>query len=403
MGALISPAHAFGFLCWLLAVSWLCQAVAAMRGMPHLPDLTGNAAVDLPPLEPRDDPHMTVIVPACNEETAIEATLHSLMAATGLRLEIIAVDDRSSDRTGIRMDQVAIEAEALAGPHRLRVIHINELPRGWLGKPHAMAVAAEQAVAPWLLFTDGDVLFHPHALELALRKATDLNADHLILVPTLILKTFDERAMLAAMQVLSQWTIRLWKVSDPRARDFMGVGGFNLVRRDVYNRVGGFESLRMEVLDDLRFGWRIKRAGFSQHVAIGPGLVRIRWIEGARSVIRLVEKNGFAIYRYKAWLLVFACIGLAVQAVLPVAALAFGGWSMAAGLITYAAIVLVYAANRRVTQVSPWTAVLFAPAVAIVTFALFRSMILALVRKGVDWRGTRYSLDELRRHAGRGW
>jgi len=390
-------------LSWLLALGWLWQALAALRGMPLLPELTGKFGTDLPPLARCDGPHISVIVPACNEQAAIQATLRSLLASTGLQLEIIAVNDRSTDETGRLIDEVAAQAAASEVPHRLKVLHIGELPPGWLGKPHAMAVGAQRATAPWLLFTDGDVLFHCNALELALREALACNADHLILVPSLILKTTGERAMLATMQALSQWTIRLWKVADPRARDFMGVGGFNLVRCEVYEQVGGFEALRMEVLDDLRFGWRVKRAGFSQQVVLGPGLVRIRWIEGALSVIRLLEKNGFAIYGYRAWLTGLASVGLASHAVLPLASLAFGGWTMAAGLTTYAAIGMVYAANRRVTQVSPWMAVFFAPAVGIVTFALLRSMFLALVRRGIEWRGTRYSLDELRRHSGKGW
>ena len=209
--------------------------------------------------------------------------------------------------------------------------------------------------------------------------------------------------MLAAMQALSQWTIRLWKVADPSARDFLGVGGFNLVRSDVYSKVGGFEALKMEVLDDMRFGWNIKRAGFAQRVALGPGLVSIRWIKGALAVVKLIEKNGFAIYRYRVGLQLLACFGLAVQVVLPLAAIAAGGWTMIAGLLIYISVALDYLANRRFTRISPWLAVFYAPATAIVFYALMRSMILALARNGVEWRGTRYSLDELRQHAGRWW
>ncbi len=403
MVASAAAAQVFTLLSWLLALAWIWQAAAALRGMPTLPVLNRHPAAPPPPLPPAECPHLTVIVPACNEEESIQATLRSLVASRGLRLQILAVNDRSTDRTAERMNEVAAEVAAAASPHRLRVLHVRELPAGWLGKPHAMALAAQQASAPWILFTDGDVIFHPQALELALRDALAARADHLILVPTLILKTTAERAMLAAMQVLAQWTLRLWRVADPRARDFIGVGGFNLVRREVYKQLGGFEALRMEVLDDLRFGWRVKRAGFAQRVVLGPGLIRIRWIKGALSVVRLVEKNGFALYRFRVGLLLLACLGMALQALLPLAALAAGGWALGAGLLTYAAIALVYAASRRVTQVSPWHAVFFAPATAIVLFASLRSMILALIRRGVDWRGTRYRLDELRRHAGPVW
>jgi glycosyltransferase involved in cell wall biosynthesis len=396
-------AQVFIVLSWLLAFCWLWQAVAALRGVPTLPDLTHLDMSRLPLLPDDAGPHLTVIVPACNEEESIEATLRSLLASTGLRIEIIAVDDRSTDQTGDRMDKVAAEAEARGGPHGLQVIHVKQLPAGWLGKPHALALAAKWATAPWLLFTDGDVIFHPQALELSLRYAMTQNADHLILAPTLIVKTVAESAQLAAMNALAQWSIRIWKVADPRARDFVGVGGFNLVRREVYEDLGGFEALRMEVVDDLRFGWKLKRAGYAQGAALGPGLARIRWLQGALGVVRLAEKNGFAAFRYRVGLTLLACLGLAVQAALPLADLAFGGWAMAAGLLTYASIALAYAANRRVTQVSPWVAVFFAPATAIVLYALLRSMVLTLARNGVEWRGTLYPLDELRRHAGQGW
>ena len=402
----MSTAHlawqVFEGVCWLLAAAWLVQAWLVLRGMPTLPDLT-ESGDRLPALERGDGPDITVVVPACNEAATIEATLRSLLASEGVLLQVIAVDDRSTDDTGTCMDRVAAEWQASSGQHTLEVLHLRELPPGWLGKPHAMALAAKRALAPWLLFTDGDVLFAPSALELALRQAQAVRADHLILVPTLILKTVGERAMLAAMQTLSQWTIRLWRVSNPKAKDFIGVGGFNLIRRDAYERVGGFDALRMEVLDDLRLGWKVKRAGLRQHVAVGPGLVRIRWIDGALAVVKLAEKNGFAVYRYRLGLTLLACAGLAFHVVAPLAALAAGGWTALAGVLTYAGIAMVYEGNRRVTQVSWWHAALFAPAVAVVIYAFARSTVLTLVRGGVKWRGTLYPLGELRRAAGRGW
>ncbi len=403
MGVVISAGQIFTGISWALAIAWLWQAVTALRGMPRLPDLTGIDPASLPQLETDECPHMTVIVPARNEEAAIEATLHSLLASSGLRIQIIAVDDRSSDRTGKIMDAVAAEVASKSEHHEMQVLHVSELPPGWLGKTYAMDLGSKQAAAQWMLFTDGDVLFHPEALELALHMAEASNADHLVLVPTIILKTFGEHAMLAAMQALAQWTIRLWKVAEPRARDSIGVGGFNLVRRDVYLRVGGFEGLRMEVLEDLCFGRRVKRAGFAQRVVVGPGLVRIRWIDGALSVIRLVEKNGFAVSRFRVALHLLICVGLAIQVFWPLAAIARGGWATVAGLVTYVSIGLVYQANRRVSGVSPWLAICFGPAAGILLYATLRSMVFALVRGGVDWRGTRYSLDELRRNAGSLW
>lgn len=301
------------------------------------------------------------------------------------------------------MEQVAAEAAAGGGTHQLRVMHIRELPAGWLGKTHAMAMGAQKATAPWLLFTDGDVVFKPEALEFALRHAQAEKADHLVLTPTVVLKTWGEAAMFAAMNALGGWTIRLWKVEDPWARDSIGVGGFNMVRRSVYEGLGGFEALRMEVVEDLRLGWLLKSGGYAQRVAVGPGLVSIRWLEGALGVVHLAEKNGFAVYRYRVGLTLLASFGLAVQIVFPLLAMAVGGWAMAAGLLTYLAIALTYQASRRATLTPSWLAVLFAPATAVVLYALLRSMVLALVRGGIEWRGTRYPLEELRQQAGPLW
>ena len=391
-------------LVWLLALGWLYQAAIALRGMPTLPDLT-RQQFSAPPTD-GEGPQLTVVVPACNEEETIRECLRSLLGSAGVRLEILAVNDRSTDQTGALMHQVA--AEAAATRHTLRVLEIAELPAGWLGKPHAMAKAAAEARAEWLLFTDGDVIFAPEALALALRHAVAEQAGHLVVVPTLVVRSWREQAQQAAMQVLAQWSIRLWKVADAKARDFIGVGGFNLVRREAYESVGGFESLRLEVLDDMRMGWKLKRAGYRSCVALGPELVRIRWIVGARSVIKLIEKNGFAAFRFQPILHVLACLAVALQALVPLAALAAGfcpvahaGWIAAGGAATYLGIALTYWASRRLTLAPAWVAALWSPCMLLLVYALARSMTLALWRGGVEWRGTRYPLAELKRQSGR--
>jgi GT2 family glycosyltransferase len=383
----------------VLALGWMWQAVAALRGLPTLPDLT-RAGASLPELPSSQGPDVTVIVPACNEEESIQTTLRSLLASTGARLQIVAVDDRSTDRTGALMDEVAVEARAAAGPHTLEVIHNRDLPQGWMGKAHALDLGSERATAPWLLFTDGDIAFDPRAVALGLGYAASEKADHVVLLFTLELNSITEAAVFAAFQALAAWNMRLWKIADPEAKDFFGAGGFNLVRREAYQSVGGFTDMRMEVVEDLRLGWKIKRGGFAQRIVLGAGLVRIRWIKGALGIVGLLEKNGFAGLRYRVGMALVAFTGFAIQIALPLAAIACGGWAATAGLLVYVFIALTYFANRRVTHVAPWLAVFFAPATAVLLYALVRSMVLAFVRNGVVWRGTLYPLDELRRNAG---
>ena len=390
---------------------WLWQAVAVVRGMPTLPDLLRAAPTDsslmieaeaAPGAAANTMPDLTVIVPACNEEASIQATLRSLLNSTGVRLQIVAVNDRSVDSTGALMDEVATEAQA-SGPHTLEVIHNRELPAGWVGKTHALALGTAKATAPWLLFTDGDVTFDPRAVALTLDYARRERADHVVLLLTLVLTGIGGAAVFAALQALGNFQNRLWKVADPKARDFFGAGGFNLVRREVYECGGGFEALRMEVVEDLRLAWKIKRAGFAQRIVLGPGLASIRWISGAFGIVGLLEKNAFAAMRYKVGVSLLMFFSFAMAIVLPIAAIAVGGWGIVIGLAIYALMAVAYAANRRVTLVSPWLVLLFAPAASILLYALARSMVLALWRGGVEWRGTRYSLDELRRNAGPWW
>lgn len=399
MGSILTAGHILAFFSWALAAAWLGKGIAALRSMPRLPDLSRTNLDSLPAIPDREGPDLTVVIPARDEEAAIESCLRSLLASTGLRLQIIAVDDRSADRTGERMDSIATDARFLNSPHRLDVIHISELPSGWLGKPRALASGAQRATAPWILFTDGDVTFAAHALHLALREAVSLHAEHLLLVPTLILRSAGERAVVGAMQAVALWAVRYWKVADPDARDSMGAGGFNMIRRDVYRHVGGFEALRMEVLEDIHFGARVKRAGFAQRIVLGPDLVRVRWIEGTFAVTRLLEKNGFAVTRYRIGLHLLACLAFAVDAILPIAAMAYGGWTAVAGILTYIGIFCGYQATRRITHVSAWYAITFAPAVLLVAWAFLRSMLLALARGGILWRGTLYPLADLRRAA----
>jgi hypothetical protein len=260
------------------------------------------------------------------------------------------------------------------------------------------------ARADWLLFTDGDVVFAPEAISLAMRYALAENADHVILMPDWTMKAHGEEAMHGAMHALSTWTVKFWRVADPKARDFLGVGAFNLVRPGTYEAIGGFEDLRMEVLEDLRLGWKVKRAGFRQRVVLGPGLASVRWSEGAWGVVRNLEKNLFALYRYNVPLMLLACLGLAVQILLPLVALLFGGWPARLGaLVLYAAVAGIYVASRKVTRVHPWYVIAYPLAAGVFLFAMLRSMTLALVRGGVIWRGTLYSLKELRKYAGPFW
>jgi glycosyltransferase involved in cell wall biosynthesis len=377
-------------IAWLIALTWLSKVIAAVRGLPRVPNLL------LPEhnQSPIGSPSITVIVPARNEAADVSATLHSLLAQDYPNLQIIAVDDRSTDQTGAIIDTIATEH-----PEKLRALHITELPEGWLGKTHAMALAARQATTDYLLFTDGDVLFHPTAIRLALANAVATHADHLITVPTTIIHRWDEAALLGFFQIFGLWVARPWRIPDPKAKhDAIGIGGFNLVRREAYQQVGGFESLRMEIIEDVGLGRRIKRAGLAQRIVFARGLVSVHWASGINGLVTVMTKNLFSAFRFYIWLALLGCVWLFLFCVAPAIGLFFPPTRIPA-ILTLAAIAYVYRLLGRHSGISTWNALFFSFSALVFTFALFRSMLITFKQGGVIWRGTFYPLAELRKNA----
>jgi len=378
---------------WLIVLLWTVRIVGALRNIPRIPNLLGSRYAESLPAS--STPLITVIVPACNEEANIEAALRSLLAIESVGIEVIAVDDRSTDQTGAIIDRLASEFRS-----RLTVIHVMDLPPGWLGKPHAMALAARQAATPWLLFTDGDVCFTPDSLLRVLNFARAENADHVVLFPTLILKTLGETMMIAIFQIFAFLGARPWRVADPSTREFIGMGAFNLVRADVYRAIGGFDALHMEVVEDLKLGFEIKRAGYRQRAAFGRGLVRVRWAEGTLHFIRNVTKNFFAVFRFRTLPALAACSVLAVACLGPFVALVGGAaFAIPAGLLMLL-FFFVYRLFQRYNEVPAAYFLTFPLAAALLIYAELRSMFVTLLNRGIRWRGTFYPLSELRRNAG---
>jgi glycosyltransferase involved in cell wall biosynthesis len=389
---------------WGVALLWSTRTVGWLRGMSRLPDL----------LQRTPDPvhgRLSVIVPARNEGGAVADGLRSLLASKGVDLQVIAVDDRSTDETGPAMD--ALQTDGLAESPREAgvkyvVEHVRELPSGWLGKPHAMARGAAMATGEWLLFTDGDVVFADDTLARALTYIESEGADYLLVVPTAVTRSAGEAMMLPFLYVLSMWGPRLWRIADAQSRDAVGVGAFNLMRRTTYAAVGGWERLRMEVLEDVRMGYLIKQAGFRMRVATGRNLVRIRWAHGAWGVVTNLSKNVFAAFRFRLGLMVAGTVATAVMCLLPFGGVALGlVWDRAwlwPSLVSLAALAALYWRYRRFADPNSAATALWLlafPAAALVfVYAMVRSTVLTLVRGGVVWRGTFYPLAELREHAG---
>ena len=381
---------ALQLIAWLVALAWLWKAASAALGLPRIP----NLLLSEHNIAPAASPSITVIVPARNEAADIAATLHSLLEQDYDNLQIIAVNDRSTDHTGAIIDTIAS-----VHPGRLRALHVTELPPGWLGKTHAMALAARQAPTDYLLFTDADVLFRSDAIRRALAHAVATNADHLVTMPTTLIHRWDEAAILGFFQIFALWGARPWRVSNPESkRDALGIGAFNLLTRSAYLQIGGFETLRMEIIEDLALARRIKHAGLVQRVAFGRGLVSLHWASGLHGLVGVMTKNLFSAFRFYIWLALLGCLWLLVFCVAPAVGLFFPLTRIPA-ILTVAAVVWAYRLMSRHSGISPGYALFFPFAALVFVFALLRSTLVTLKRGGVVWRGTFYPLTELRKYA----
>ena len=382
------------WLWWLygggISIVLLGLLIDTCLGLRRLDDLSQPQWLVVPRA---NDPRVAVIVPALNEGSGIEACLRSLAGQDHKNLEIIAVNDRSTDSTGAIMDRLAAEF-----PDRIRVLHVTELPSGWLGKTHAMWKAAALATGEWLLFTDGDVLFREDAITRAITYAENSHADHVSVLPTLLTRSMGERMMIAAMFQFGIAAARPWKAADPKSRFAVGAGAFNLVRRNAYESIGGFDALRLEVVEDMALAFRLKRAGFASRAPLAHDLVKVHWASGAMGIVRTLTKNSYAVIGFR-WY-------LALAIVLMILAIHVGpfifvwlapGLTKTAFALALACLFAFYLVFAGKNGISPAYFLLHPIGGLLTAYAVLRSAFLTITGRGVVWRGTKYPLAELRR------
>jgi hypothetical protein len=212
------------------------------------------------------------------------------------------------------------------------------------------------------------------------------------------MKTLGESMMIGFPQIMSSFAMRPWKVRDPKARDHIGVGAFNLIRRSAYDAIGTYEALRLEVVDDLTLGETIKKAGLRQDVVFGRDLVSLRWAVGAAGVVANLEKNLFAFLKFRISLVLAVCALTFFLCVCPFLGVFLSpGWTKTAFAAAIVMIALVYTLSGRLMGTPPLLFLTCPVAALIFEFAALQSAFLALRDGAITWRGTKYSLEELRK------
>jgi chlorobactene glucosyltransferase len=339
---------------------------------------------------------VSIIVPGKDEEANIGAALETLRAQDYPEIEIIMVDDRSRDRTA------EIVRQAAARDTRIRLIQVQELPPGWFGKPHAMHVGAAAAKGRWLLFVDADCRQAPHSVRAAVNFLASREGDMLSLWPVLEMHGFWENAVQpVAGSVLVAWFRPSW-VNNPRHWSAFANGQYILIRKDTYEAVGGYNSVRTEIVEDIALARLVKRTGHRLWNAIGADLFTTRMYDSLRGMYKGWTRIYYGAFKSVLWLagvivLTFLFtlapfIALAWTA----AVLAMGGGSpfaQAMFCLAAATTVLVFATMRRyfiAGKANPWYLFFYPLAVVLALVFQFGAVLRALGLRSVTWRGTTY-------------
>ena len=271
----------------IIVVLWLLRALNVALSFLLVPRLAPA------PRRREDAPFVSIVVPARNEERDVEEATRSKCRQDDPSFEVVVVDDRSSD--GTRGILEGLEREF---PGVLGVVEGVEPPNDWLGKPHALdegaRAARAQAPSDWLIFSDADVHFAPDVVTRALAYAERERLDFLSLFPALEMKSFGERLMTPSIANVGFCYLPGWLMNLPGARLFGGGAGvFNLIRRDLFERIGGQAALRRSVVDDIRLGRNARMAGGRTGGAWALDVVSVRMYRGFRETARGFAKNGY--------------------------------------------------------------------------------------------------------------
>ena len=229
---------------------------------------------------------VSAIIPARNEEVSIARAVESVAAQPEVG-EIIVVDDQSSDRTG------SILAELAARIAKLKILRIDTLPPGWVGKNYAVSVGAAAAQGDWLLFTDADTYHTAGSMRRALADAIDHNAVLVSYSPEQELGSFWERALIPFVYCRLAVKFSFSRVNDPKLPDAAANGQFLMILRDVYEKTGGHAAIAGQVLEDVALARRVKQMGYTIYFTAPFGLIYTRMYRSFSAMWQGWTKNIF--------------------------------------------------------------------------------------------------------------
>lgn len=271
---------------WFGCAVWLCGLFWTIYCLKKQPVLGTQKKNFLP-----EEKFLSILVPVRNEANRIlEKSISSMLTQTYKNYEVVVLNDRSTDNTREILENLQFEISNF----KFQIIDGNELPKDWLGKPHALQQAFETAQGEWILTTDADVIFAPETLQTAVKYAEKNNFDALTLMPKQDLKSFWEEFFMPVFSWLGLLIRPFHRVNNPKLKTFCGIGNFFLMRRNILDKIGGFESVKNEVAEDLKLAEIIKKKGFNLQIEYAPNLIETRMYKGFSEIWEGFTKNFFA-------------------------------------------------------------------------------------------------------------
>lgn len=379
----------FTFLVVLIWLFRFKQTLDFSRG-PHIIDRFSREALTFPVSK------VSVIIPARNEEENIANCLESFIKQDYPDFEVLAVNDRSTDRT-----EEIIRSYAQKD-NRVKLISVTELSEGWTGKNNALRTGVEQATGEWYLFTDADTVHQPQSVSMAVGHAIRRKADMLSLTPSLENKTFWEKVVQPVAGGALMLRFPLQKVNDPGSKCAFGNGQFILIKKDVYKKVGGHERVKDFMLEDIAMAKCVKTEAYQLHVGYGADLFRTRmyadfkslWRGWTRIYYSAFDKNAVVLFALMClvWIVSLSPYLLGVTAVfLVLTQFSFFSVLLFGGVVLQFFVIFPTLLNTYRISRSDTAYLIYHPLSVLVVFGMLANAFFKiLLNRGVHWRGHRY-------------
>lgn len=382
-------------------ILWIYAALIAVWPVRHVVVWWAIRKLDiLTPRSPRftepDPPLVTAIIPAKDEERTLADCLASVCAQTYPNLEILVVDDRSTDSTP------SVARQFAESDPRVRVITIDHLPSGWTGKTHALHLAAAEARGQWFWFLDADTLHEPENLAIVMEYARIHGAALASLIPELRCETFWESVVQPLAGIVLMQSFPLFWVNDDRKTLAFANGQYILIRREAYEKAGGHHAVRDRFVEDIGMAEHVKGLGLPIRVAIAHGIGSTRMYASLGQLVRGWSRILYDALGRSSWRLIgkvldpliFSQSGhVALVAALVMLARGTPGpfplWLLGLSVVHHVVSYTVFERLYRISVPQTRHVAWFPLANLVMDFILFRAIKMCLTGQ-VTWRGTAY-------------